>query len=440
MSEWKKVKIGEFLFERIGRYKPKDKEIGGLKRLEKINFSGNFYIGNKISNTDMILIKKGDLVISGINVAKGAMGIYRGSDDITATIHYSSYTFDEKIIDIDYFEYFLKSSNFVKLLNEQVRGGIKTEIKPKHLLPLDIKLPDIKTQKIIVSRIKKNIEKNNYINKSIEDQKIILQKLRQAILQDAIEGKLTADWRKKNLNVEPARELLKKIKVEKEKLIAEKKIKKEKPLPEISKEEILFELPERWGWCRLGEITQHNSGKTLDSGRNKGKLREYITTSNLYWGYFILDKLKKMPIKDNEMEKCKAIKGDLLICEGGESGRSAIWNEDYDICFQNHIHRVRPYCSVSSSYIYWFFQKINLSGEINKYRKGMGISNLSGKSLSLIPFPLPPLVEQEVIVEKVETLMQKLDKLEVEISQNQKTADMLMQAVLKEAFEKELFD
>ena len=109
MSNWQKVKIGDFLFERKGRYKPNDEQIVNLPRIEKIDFSGNFHIGNKDSKTDMILIKDGDLVISGINVAKGAIGIYSG-EDVTATIHYSSYTFDSNKINVEYFKRFLKSS------------------------------------------------------------------------------------------------------------------------------------------------------------------------------------------------------------------------------------------------------------------------------------------------------------------------------------------
>ncbi len=118
MSKWEKVKIGEFLFERKGRYKPDDQEIANLQRIDKIDFSGNFFFSNKPSRTDMILIKNGDLVISGINVSKGAMGIYSGSNDVCATIHYSSYTFDENQIDLEYFKRFLKSDEFTKLLKE----------------------------------------------------------------------------------------------------------------------------------------------------------------------------------------------------------------------------------------------------------------------------------------------------------------------------------
>jgi len=199
-----KTKIGDFLFERKGKYKPSDEKIQGLKRIEKINFSGNFYIGDKSSKTNMILVKQGDLVISGINVSKGAMGIYNLEDDVVATIHYSSYTFDEEKINVGYFKRFLKSVEFIKLLNEQIKGGIKTEIKPKHILPLEINLPSIKTQNEIVERFE-NVETDiDNLNNEVNNQQTLLKKLRQSILQEAIEGKLTTSWREQNNDVESA--------------------------------------------------------------------------------------------------------------------------------------------------------------------------------------------------------------------------------------------
>lgn len=138
---WRKVKLGEFLINRESRFKPNDKSISGLKRIDKIDFSGKIFLSDKSSNTDMIVVKKGDLVISGINVEKGAMSVYRGEEDVTATIHYSSYSFNENKIDIEFLKYFLRSPEFREALKEQVPGGIKTEIKPKHLLPLEVIIP-----------------------------------------------------------------------------------------------------------------------------------------------------------------------------------------------------------------------------------------------------------------------------------------------------------
>ncbi|MCH7764650.1 MAG: hypothetical protein IIB95_13095, partial [Candidatus Marinimicrobia bacterium] len=256
MTQWQKVKIGEFLFEREGKYKPEDEVLAGLSRIEKIDFSGNLHIGNKKSNTNMILIKPGDLVISGINVAKGAMGVYSGSSDVIATIHYSSYTFDENIINVKYFKRFLKSSAFIDLLKEQIKGGIKTEVKPKHILPLEIQIPDITEQGNIVSHFKSIESEDDDLKNEITRQRSLLKKLRQTILQEAIEGEMTKQWRKENQDVEPASVLLEKIKAEKAKHVKEKKIKKQKPILPIEKNDIPFKIPGNWEWCRFQNIAE----------------------------------------------------------------------------------------------------------------------------------------------------------------------------------------
>ncbi|SDW21127.1 restriction endonuclease subunit S [Nitrosomonas communis] len=173
-----------------------------------------------------------------------------------------------------------------------------------------------------------------------------------------------------------------------------------------------YQLLQGWEWVRFGNIAQHNSGKTLDKGRNTGKLRDYITTSNLYWGYFELENIRQMPIRDDELEKCTAKKGDLLICEGGEAGRASVWFYDNEVCFQNHIHRARFYRHVDPYFVYRFFEKLNATGEINQHRKGVGISNMSSKALASIVFPFPPLPEQRRIVGRIDQLMARCDELE----------------------------
>src|SRR5690554_734689 len=107
---WKEVTIGSFLRERPDRIEPNQANFLGLKRIEKIDFSGNIYLADNTSTrTNMILVKPGDLVISGINVAKGALAVYEGKEDVLATIHYSSYEFDKSVIDIEYLKWFLIS-------------------------------------------------------------------------------------------------------------------------------------------------------------------------------------------------------------------------------------------------------------------------------------------------------------------------------------------
>lgn len=190
-------------------------------------------------------------------------------------------------------------------------------------------------------------------------------------------------------------------------------------------------LPRHWVRVCLSAIAEHNTGKTLDKNRNKGISRPYITTSNLYWGKFELSNLKEFLIEDDELERCQAKKGDLLVIEGGDAGRSAIWEFDEPICFQNHIHRVRPCSLVSSKYLYRYFEYFCMSGLIEDFRQGVGIKSLSGKKLATIPINLPPLEEQQRIVEKVDELMQLCDQLEQQQTLSSDAHATLVDTLLK---------
>jgi type I restriction enzyme S subunit len=235
-----------------------------------------------------------------------------------------------------------------------------------------------------------------------------LKKLRELILTLAMQGKLVP----RDPSEQPVGELLKEIEAEKQRLVKEGKKKKSKPLSPVTEQERPCALPKAWRWVRFGEIAQHNSGKTLDGGRNTGVPRRYITTSNVYWGEFQLNNVREMLIREDELDKCSARKGDLLICEGGEAGRAAVWELPEEICFQNHVHRARLYRGVNQYFAFRFFEKINASGEISNYRKGVGISNMSSKALASIAFPLPPSLEQHRIVAKIDELMARCDELE----------------------------
>ncbi|MGI6302682.1 MAG: restriction endonuclease subunit S [Verrucomicrobiota bacterium] len=250
--------------------------------------------------------------------------------------------------------------------------------------------------------------------------------LRKAILQLAVMGRLVPQ----DPNDPPASELLKEIEAEKQRLVKEKKIKTPKPLPEVSDEEVTHEIPTSWAWVRFGDIAQHNSGKTLDKGRNTGEPRDYITTSNLYWGRFELDNVRQMLIRDHELEKCTARKNDLLICEGGEAGRAAVWHFDSEVCFQNHVHRARFHRDIDPYFAYRFFEKLNATGEINQHRKGVGISNMSSKALASIVFPLPPLPEQHRIVTRIDQLMALCDRLDQQIDAATGKQSELLNAVM----------
>ena len=247
------------------------------------------------------------------------------------------------------------------------------------------------------------------------------QQLKNSILQMAVQGKLVPQ----DPNEEPASVLLERIRAEKERLIKEKKIKREKnpsvifkgtdntPYEKIGDEvrsladEVPFDIPNSWEWVRLGELFQHNTGKALNAANHTGQLKQYITTSNLYWNRFELDNLKEMHFSESEVEKCTVSKGDLLVCEGGDVGRAAIWSYDYPMCIQNHIHRLRAYVPLCTRFFYFLFDLYKHAGWIGG--KGIGIQGLSSNAIHSLLFPLPPLAEQYRIVDAIVTLQPYTD-------------------------------
>ena len=441
MNEWKKVKIGDFLTEREGRYKPNDKKISKYQRLDKIDFSGHIHISNKPTKTDMIIVFPGDLVISGINVAKGAISVYQGKEPVCATIHYSSYTFDDKKVDLDYFKYFVKSPAFIFALQQQVKGGIKTEIKPKHLLPLEISLPDLSTQKEIVKVLSKKIEKVELIKSEIESQKNYAKLLRQNILQEAIEGKLTEVWRKENPVVKgnpdfDAEALFKKIQEEKchtdSELPLETSLRirnsKKKVFEPIAENEVPFEIPEGWKWVRLGEIINLLSGRDFEPSEynNKGNGIPYITgASNFSENGIIVNRWTENP-------KCIARFGDLLlVCKG--SGYGSLNYADFE---KAHIARQIMSIRTVSNLILLKYVEFVLKANF-KYLKTQGkglIPGIDRDTVLNISMGIPPLAEQKEIVSRVEKLLANVTELEKQITERETLTKQMLQSIMKDAF------
>ena len=231
------------------------------------------------------------------------------------------------------------------------------------------------------------------------------EQLKASILQYAIQGKLVEQRPEEGTG----EELYQQIQAERQRLIQEKKIKKEKPLAEISEDEIPFDIPESWKWCYIGELFLHNTGKAQNStGSQNGTIRKFITTSNLYWDEFDFTKVKEMPFTDKELERCTVQKGDLLVCEGGDCGRSAVWKYDEEVCIQNHVHRLRPYQPVDIYYFYYLFYFYKNTGKLRG--RGVAIQGLSNEAIHRVIVPLPPFAEQKRIVAKIEELLPLADR------------------------------
>ena len=314
--------------------------------------------------------------------------------------------------------YFIDEATFKGTANQQriIVGYLENKLFP---------LPPLAEQERIVDKIglvMPIIDKYSKSQELLDKMNVELNEcLKKSVLQEAIQGKLVPQIAEEGT----AHELLEQIKTEKQKLVKEGKLKKSALASSVifrgddnkyyiinKKEkicivdEIPFDIPDTWEWCRLGTLFSHCTGKALNASNLKGQLMTYITTSNLYWDRFELGNLKQMRFTDEEIEKCTATFGDLLVCEGGDIGRAAIWNYSYDIRIQNHIHKLRAYKQLCTKFFFWVFYFYKATGRIGG--KGIGIQGLSSKALDNILIPLPPLKEQQRIVAQIEKLFEQL--------------------------------
>ena len=174
--------------------------------------------------------------------------------------------------------------------------------------------------------------------------------------------------------------------------------------------ELPFEIPSKWVWCNLGMLFSHNTGKALNASKTDGASLTYITTSNVYWNSFELGNLKIMPFTDSEIEKCTVKKGDLLVCEGGDIGRAAIWQFENEIRIQNHLHRLRPYDRIYTKFYYYIMYLYKANGRING--NGIGLQGLSSNALHNIIVPVPPVEEQKRIVDSIDSVLSLIEQIE----------------------------
>ncbi len=423
----KKVKIGSFLKERKTRFKPDEANELGLRRVNKIDFSGNIHlVEHKPTRTNMILVKKGDLLISGINAEKGGVSVYEYEEDAIATIHYSSYLYDAEKIDVEYLKWFLKSNIFKNLLIAQAGSGIKSELKPNRFLPLEIDLPTLSEQKEKLQKLESINSEIEELHEIVEQNEKLISKLRQSILEDAVQGKITEKWRKHNPKIESASELLKRIEVKKEQLIKEKKIKKEKQLPTIKKNEIPFVIPENWKWCRFLDISNIAS--------NLVKPDLYLDYPHIGPDSILKDRgvlLSYDTVREDNLISAKHLffPGQILYSKIRPHLNKVVEIDFEGLCSAD-MYPIDSF--IERGYLFRFMLSKVFVEQSMKSESRVAMPKINQSELSKILIPIPPIIEQEVIVKKINQLMEFCDNLELEINTSKKNVDLLLHEVIGE--------
>lgn len=188
----------------------------------------------------------------------------------------------------------------------------------------------------------------------------------------------------------------------------------------------------------FGKITSSRLGKMLDKQKNVGVPCKYLRNINVRWFSFDLSDLLDMKIEEKEFEKYTICKNDLVICEGGEPGRCAVWEKDETIFYQKALHRVRFTIKAEPRFYMYYLWYITQSGSINKFYTGTGIKHLTGQSLEKIPVPVTDIGEQKRLLELVEMRLSVCDNIEKTVDAALAQADAMRQSILKQAFEGKL--
>lgn len=340
---------------------------------------------------------------------------------------------DEDILRADYLYRFL-DLNKEKELVSKMKGMANVSLPMKEIAKIKIPLPPIEAQIEFVQQYANLEEKSNDLEGEVVHQLDLVNQLRQAFLREAMQGKLVPQ----DPNDEPASVLLKKIKTEKERLIKEKKIKKQKPLPPISEEEIPFEIPDNWAWYRLGEICEKiGSGSTPKGSNYSKKGFPFFRSQNIQDSGLLYDDIKYISKEvQTKMAGTIVYPDDILLnITGGSLGRCAHVSKDFVAGnVSQHVCIIRPLVCDNH-----FVHKLILSPLIQyaifQSTTGAGREGLPKYKLEQFVLPIPPLPEQQRIVTKLDQLMQYCDDLETSIRKSQQQNVLLLQQVLREALE-----
>lgn len=446
---WQKVKLGSILTESkvISENPDTNKRIKVRLKVLGVEKRG---VENEVEGaTKQFIRRAGQFIFGKQNFHKGAFGIIPDElDGFESSSDLPAFDIDKSCLP-DFLFYFFKQGNYYLELSKIAYGVATQRINMKEFYELEIPLPDIETQIQIINQFKTLENSGGEINNELTYQLDLIKQLRQAFLREAMQGKLLTPVTSSGVEKqETGHDLLAKIKAEKAQLIAENlpagkagKLKKEKELPPITADEIPFEIPEHWAWCRLGEISNIQRGS---SPRPKGDSRYFAKSQTSYNWITISDissfcegnKLKQTReylTEEGSKHSRFVDKNEFIIAvSGSTTGKCCLTGIDgfiYDglaVIKQINSNLPSEFLMNYMTYLY---------AHINNSKSGASFPNINTDFLNNLIYPLPPLHEQEQIVAKLEELMAFCDGLEQSITESQGYNEKLLQQVLREALQ-----
>lgn len=351
--------------------------------------------------------------------------------------------------------YRLNARDFVSFASH-LNEGDRPRVNFNQIGDFEILIPPPNEQKRIVAKIEALFAELDAGVASLKRAQAQLKTYRQALLKHAFTGKLTEQWRAENADqLEDGSTLLQRIRAERqarhEAALAAwaangrqgQKPRPLKDLPPLTSAELeeLPQLPAGWAWVTMGEAWLDSVlGKMLDKQKNKGQFEPYLRNINVRWGSFDTSDLLEMRFESDEQDRYGLIDGDLVICEGGEPGRCAVWREKYHpgIKIQKALHRVRFPKIIDPYFIQKYFELCASSKRLEEFFTGTTIKHLTGQGLAKLPVPICSIAEQNEILSQLDARLSVIEQLEKTITTALQQAEALRQSILKKAFSGQL--
>ena len=340
------------------------------------------------------LLEKGDILFARTGATVGKSFLIEEQLNLKAI--YASYLIRVRTAsDIcpEYLKYFFESGYYWSQITSSSVGVGQPNVNGTSLGCLNLPLPPFKEQKRIVSTLRDYFKGAENIEKAIHSLNGNISLLKSKVLELAVTGKLVPQ----NPDDEPAAELLRRI----------------NPEAQIVTDNGHYpQLPANWCYCNWFDIADNQLGKTLDKEKNKGVERPYLCSINVKWNDFDTSVLKTFLLSDDEKERYSVKPGDLLICEGGDVGRCAIWQSSEEMYYQNALHRVRFKDEIMASFYLYVLMAYKDNGLIESVCNGVTIKHFTQNSIKKLLFPLPPISEQQRILKRIKEFFSMIESIE----------------------------
>lgn len=324
--------------------------------------------------------------------------------------------------------------NREELLVSQMKGMANVSLPMNRIADVMVTVPSIDKQREIIELEKQLVEKELKADSLFADQLTQLENLNQAILQEAVQGKLVPQDPKD----EPASELLKRIKAEKATLRqAQGKGKKEKPLPPIKREEIPFEIPENWVWCRLGEIIEYTENLDIQKHLSPDTIINYVDIDAIDNQNFVIREAKQKTVSELSTRARRILKPNYIVYSTVRPylKNIAIVEDEKDNYIGSTGFNVFKTLDVELKYAFYYLLTPYVNNSFKDLMVGFNSPSITNDQFEKSLFPLPPLSEQKRIVAEIEKQLAKTKQLKEHIIANQQATEQLLKALLHQAFE-----